>query len=170
MNGAGFSKRQQSHEGRSRLLWAALRVFEREGFEGATVDAICREAGYSKGGFYFHFCSKDALIDELLRRTPADHLFGTGRRSLLTQLWAETRREPVRKWLVTHYSRRLAQLQKGMRTRGYHDADALARLLLTLETGLQVQCQMMASAPGRRQIQRALNDLIPEKTAATAAA
>jgi len=170
MNGAGFPKRQQSREGRSRLLRAALRVFEREGFEGATIDAVCREAGYSKGGFYFHFRGKDALIQELLKRTPADALFGAGRHSLLTQLWAEIRRKPVRTWLTTHYSRRLARLQEGIGTRGHRDADVLARLVLTLETGLQVQWQVMASTPGRRQMRRALKDLMPEKAAATAAA
>lgn len=170
MNGAGFSKRQQFREGRSRLLRAALRVFEREGFEGATIDAICREAGYSKGGFYFHFRTKDALIEELLKSIPADTLFGTGRHSLAPQLWAEVRRKAVREWLTTHYLQRLARVQEGIATRGHREGDVLARLALTLETGLQVQWQVMASTPVGRQMRRALKDLMPEKAAATAAA
>lgn len=170
MNGVGFSKRQRSRGVRSRLLRAALRVFERDGFKDATVDAICKEAGYSKGGFYFHFRSKDALIDELLTRTPVDHLFGTQGQSLLPQLWAEVRRRAVRERLVAHYSRRLARVRETMRTRGHRDPDAMARLVVTLETGLQVQWQVTESLARTKQMRRALRDLMPEKAAATAAA
>lgn len=170
MNGAGFSKLQRFPEGRSRLLRAALRVFLREGFEGTTVDDICEEGGYSKGGFYFHFRSKDALIEELLSRTPVDQLFGTQGQSLLPQLWAEARRKAVRDRLVAHYWRRLARVRETMRMRGHRDADALARLVLTLESGLQVQWQITESRAGMKQMRRALKDLMPEKTAATAAA
>ncbi len=55
---------------RTRLLEAAARVYAREGFAGATLDDVAREAGLTKGALYGHFGSKDnllvALIEEYL--------------------------------------------------------------------------------------------------------
>jgi AcrR family transcriptional regulator len=45
---------------------AARLVFSRKGFEETSVEDICLAAGYSKGGFYFHFRSKQQLLLELL--------------------------------------------------------------------------------------------------------
>jgi AcrR family transcriptional regulator len=175
MSRRGFPKRQQYPDGHRILLEAALRVFQRKGFEGATVEAICSEAGYSKGGFYFHFSGKNALIDELLKGAPANvsrngHLFRSGADSLLPQLWAESRNDAVKTWLVEHHSRRLAHMRKGIRTLvRHHDPDVLARLILALEAGLQVQRQIMTSPSERRQIRRALRDLMLEPAAPAAA-
>ncbi|MEV0049012.1 TetR/AcrR family transcriptional regulator [Saccharopolyspora shandongensis] len=43
------------------LLEAAARVISRQGV-GATLDAIARHAGVSKGGLVYHFASKQALL------------------------------------------------------------------------------------------------------------
>jgi len=51
---------------RQRLLQAATRVFARRGYHRATVDEIVAEAGISKGAFYFHFPSKEALFFHLV--------------------------------------------------------------------------------------------------------
>jgi AcrR family transcriptional regulator len=60
---------------RGELLEAARRVFERDGYHGATVSAIVQTAGLSQGAFYLYFADKKsvfaALQDEmatLLRR------------------------------------------------------------------------------------------------------
>lgn len=50
------------------LLVAALDVFGEAGYEGATVDRIVGEAGYSKGAFYTHFRSKEELFLHILER------------------------------------------------------------------------------------------------------
>ena len=55
---------------RSRLLTAAREVFARVGLSEATVEEIARRAALSKGAFYLHFKSKDALIVAV-----ADHFF-----------------------------------------------------------------------------------------------
>jgi AcrR family transcriptional regulator len=52
--------------GREQILDAAAQVFAREGYRGATIDAILHEAGFSKGTFYWHFRSKDELVATLL--------------------------------------------------------------------------------------------------------
>ncbi len=62
--------RQQlrSEETRSRILVAAETSFATGGYEATSVDAICHAAGLSKGAFYHHFASKEALFLELLNR------------------------------------------------------------------------------------------------------
>ncbi|OIU83750.1 TetR/AcrR family transcriptional regulator [Microbacterium sp. AR7-10] len=50
---------------RARLLEAAAQVFAGMGLEGATVEAVCERAGFTRGAFYSNFESKDALFLEL---------------------------------------------------------------------------------------------------------
>ncbi len=51
---------------RVKLLASAREVVAREGYEGASVDRIAEEAGFSKGAFYSNFSSKEDLFLELL--------------------------------------------------------------------------------------------------------
>jgi TetR/AcrR family transcriptional regulator, transcriptional repressor of aconitase len=51
---------------RARLLESARMVMAREGYEGASVDRIAEEAGFSKGAFYSNFSSKEEIFLELL--------------------------------------------------------------------------------------------------------
>lgn len=48
------------------LLEAAERVFVKMGYQGATLDSIAADAGFTKGAVYWHFKSKEALFLELL--------------------------------------------------------------------------------------------------------
>lgn len=48
------------------ILDAALEVFSKRGFRGATLDLIAREAGLSKPNLLYYFASKEALHAELL--------------------------------------------------------------------------------------------------------
>lgn len=56
----------RSEETRAHILEAALRRFASVGYSAASVDDICAAAGVSKGAFYHHFPSKQALFLELL--------------------------------------------------------------------------------------------------------
>ncbi|WP_353116043.1 helix-turn-helix domain-containing protein [Microbacterium sp.] len=47
---------------RSRLLDAAAQVFAEVGLEGATVEAVCERAGFTRGAFYSNFASMDELF------------------------------------------------------------------------------------------------------------
>lgn len=47
---------------RARLLEAAAQVFAEIGLEGATVEAVCERAGFTRGAFYSNFESKDELF------------------------------------------------------------------------------------------------------------
>lgn len=52
---------------RERILRAAAEQFTRLGYEATSVDEICFAAGVSKGAFYHHFPSKQALFLALLQ-------------------------------------------------------------------------------------------------------
>lgn len=47
---------------RERLLDAAREVLAREGIQGASVEHICDQAGFTRGAFYSNFGSKDELV------------------------------------------------------------------------------------------------------------
>jgi AcrR family transcriptional regulator len=71
-------------ETRERLLDAAVRVFELEGYGGATVAQIAREAGVSSGAIYAHYSTKAELLVDALRahkERATAALFPPGRRT-----------------------------------------------------------------------------------------
>ena len=53
---------RKADQTRADLLAAGARVFAARGFEGASVDDIARDAGYTKGAVYAHFGSKRDLF------------------------------------------------------------------------------------------------------------
>lgn len=64
---------------RQRFLDAAVRLIRARGYEAATIDDLCREAGLTKGSFFHHFRSKEDLA-----LAAADHFAG-GAESLFGQ-------------------------------------------------------------------------------------
>lgn len=57
---------RRSEETRSKIISSAIKLFSARGYNTASVDDICAEAGISKGAFYHHFESKQALFLALL--------------------------------------------------------------------------------------------------------
>lgn len=55
-------KRGAGPEGRLAILRAARRLFAENGFRGASIDDVARQAGVSKGLVLYHFKSKDRLF------------------------------------------------------------------------------------------------------------
>ena len=89
---AKVDRKQKSHE---RILESASRLLREKGISGARVADVMKGAGLTVGGFYAHFDSKEALVDDALRRTAAETrsaLFGR-----LDQRPAEDRAEIVLK-------------------------------------------------------------------------
>ncbi len=64
-------------ETRLRLFEAAAQVFEDKGL-GASIEAICEAAGFTRGAFYSNFASKDELIIAMLE----EHVEQSLRRNL----------------------------------------------------------------------------------------
>jgi AcrR family transcriptional regulator len=53
---------------RAQIVEAAAGLWLRDGFDATSVEAIARAAGLAKGTVYLYFPSKDALLDEAVRR------------------------------------------------------------------------------------------------------
>lgn len=65
MANKNVTRKQKTHE---RLLEAAQRAFTQHGYERASVNHIIELASSSKGSFYHHFDSKEAVFLELMDR------------------------------------------------------------------------------------------------------
>lgn len=59
------TRRQRTRE---RLLDAAFDLFAEEGFEAASIEAICERAGFTRGAFYSNFADKAELFITLAAR------------------------------------------------------------------------------------------------------
>ncbi len=55
------ARTERGDRSRARILEAAAQVFAEDGYAGASMARILDEAETTKGGFYFHFASKQAL-------------------------------------------------------------------------------------------------------------
>ena len=63
---------------RDKLFEAAALVFEEQGINAASIEAIAAAAGFTRGAFYSNFASKDELIIAMLE----DHVELSIRRCL----------------------------------------------------------------------------------------
>lgn len=57
-----LSRRDRQRQTREALVFAARAVFARDGYHGARLEVIAREAGFSKGAVYSNFDGKAALF------------------------------------------------------------------------------------------------------------
>ncbi len=57
-----MTKNQPRDQRAGQLIDAAVAEFAEKGFENASMEAIAKRAGLTKGGLYHHFGSKDALL------------------------------------------------------------------------------------------------------------
>lgn len=49
---------------RARIVEAARELFNTHGFDRVSIDMVMRKAGLTRGAFYAHFASKEALFAE----------------------------------------------------------------------------------------------------------
>src|SRR6187549_2094403 len=92
---------------RDKLFEAAARVFEEQGINAASIEAIAAAAGFTRGAFYSNFKSKDELIIAMLE----DHV----EQSILR----------IRDLLQRH--RNLADFIEALRTMNRSQQDPLGR-------------------------------------------
>jgi TetR/AcrR family transcriptional repressor of nem operon len=55
------TRHESRHESKTRLLNAALHVIRAKGYSATRIEDICEAAGLTKGSFFHHFDSKEAL-------------------------------------------------------------------------------------------------------------
>lgn len=51
---------------RDRIVWTAAELFRKNGFHNTSLNQILKAARLTKGGFYFHFRSKEELGDAVI--------------------------------------------------------------------------------------------------------
>lgn len=115
---------ERGEDTREKILSVALKLFSERGFDATGVAEICEQAGLSKGAFYHHFPTKQAVflnmvdtflkgldqdllsmpegsmttVPELLRhmarRTEEIFSLANGRLSIFLEFWAQARKEP----------------------------------------------------------------------------
>ena len=54
-------RQRRAERTRLRILEAASAAFAAHGYDGVSLNQVIRESGLTKGAFYFHFASRDAL-------------------------------------------------------------------------------------------------------------
>jgi AcrR family transcriptional regulator len=81
------------------LLEAALGAFMRFGYQGATLDRIAAEAGFTKGAIYAHFQNKEALFLELLGERLRDNVITLEALIALGQERPECLDEELGRWI-----------------------------------------------------------------------
>ncbi|MDI1302834.1 MAG: TetR/AcrR family transcriptional regulator [bacterium] len=79
-NAVPRSREEAKQETREALMRAAALLFKSGGLD-VSLDAVCAEAGYTRGAFYVHFRNRDELISAVMGRIGdqvLDALLGTG--------------------------------------------------------------------------------------------
>src|SRR3954452_25553207 len=94
--GVGRRRTRDPEANRQALLDAAIELFGTAGFDATSVQSIVERARVTKGGFYHHFESKQALLHEIHDRFIYYHL--ERMRKLLAEVGV-CAGEPLR-WLV----------------------------------------------------------------------
>lgn len=84
------------------ILRSAVRVFARDGFDGAKVTTIASEAKVATGSVYLYFAGKDDILDGLFRE------FWENLRDGLAQIESTDPMERIRGQLVMFYDRLVA--------------------------------------------------------------
>lgn len=83
---------------RKKILDAAQEIILQQGYSQSTVDRVLERTGLTKGAFFYHFKSKQALIRALIDRYSADEAGVLGEALRRGEALA---REPLQQLLVT---------------------------------------------------------------------
>ncbi|MGI5470497.1 TetR family transcriptional regulator [Streptomyces sp. CA-132043] len=69
----GAPRPAKGEQTRTRILQAAMKLFEERGYDKTTMRAIAQEAGVSVGNAYYYFASKEHLIQGFYDRIADEH-------------------------------------------------------------------------------------------------
>jgi TetR/AcrR family transcriptional repressor of nem operon len=137
---------ERARENRDRIVGAASELFREKGFDGVAVGELMQSAGFTHGGFYNHFDSKEALAVEALR-------------SAWTEMAKERARAANLPELFRHYLSRAARAAPGKSC----PAAALAG-----DVGRQPQTVKAVFAEGLESMIQSVEQGLPDGPGATA--
>lgn len=88
--------REQAQENHDKVVTTAARMFRERGFDGVAVGDLMKAAGFTHGGFYNHFTSKDDLsaqaLDQAFRQMDGQRARIESLDDLLSQYLSEAAR------------------------------------------------------------------------------
>lgn len=58
----GDVRQAAKEKSRRALVEAGIELFAEQGLDGPSLDAICKQAGYTRGAFYVHFADRDDFL------------------------------------------------------------------------------------------------------------
>src|SRR5690242_13784541 len=61
---------------REALVLAGKKLFAKKGLDGPSLDAICEQAGFTRGAFYVHFKDRDDLLAAVMDEVGREYLDG----------------------------------------------------------------------------------------------
>lgn len=62
-----MGNQEQSQKTIDRLIKSGVELFSRQGYSNTSIEQIVKHAGYSKGGFYAHFTSKEEFLLTIIK-------------------------------------------------------------------------------------------------------
>ncbi len=160
---------------REAILVQARRLFESQGYRGASLDDIAEAAGYSKGAVYSNWASKEALFLELLDREARDA--GSGDSLLATDAtgWAlatldfflEAVHNPEARAALGERYRQArrgagAAIAQGRPSPQWASWEELASVAMALGSGLIIQSAVDETAVDPTLMQRVLERLLSD--------
>src|SRR5262245_28533240 len=125
--------REQAAANRERIVETASTLFRQHGFDGVGVADIMKAAGFTHGGFYGHFASKEALAAEAC---------------------AHASRDPWPSWLDAPAGERLGRVVHGYLTPRHRDNHASGCVFAALGSDVSRQ---------PRAVRRAFTDRVRDK-------
>jgi len=66
-NTAKSLKSLKSEETERKIFYQGLKLFLKKGYHGTSIDDITRSAGVTKGALYWHFKSKEELLEKIVK-------------------------------------------------------------------------------------------------------
>lgn len=129
MHARRMTRSESQAQTRTELMSAAARVFERRGYNGATIAEIADEAGFTHGAVYSNFASKEDLFLAVYEQWVAERV------SAIDTAWqregtlAERARAAADEW-IEHFRRdpRAFLLRLEFAVRGPRDAELRRQL------------------------------------------
>jgi AcrR family transcriptional regulator len=98
-------RERKKDETRTRIVNVAMELFERQGFDGTTMEQIAEEADIAKGTLYNYFPVKEAIISAFMRLSAANAIpdvelllqNAAGTRTRLTIMFTK-----IAEWQIPH--------------------------------------------------------------------
>jgi AcrR family transcriptional regulator len=147
--------RTYANSSKTDILDAAVRVLLRDGVMRLTLDGVAAEAGVSKGGVFYHFANKDALVGAMVTHT-AQTMKAQSEKIALSDP------EPVGRRMRAYFRCAFQEIPKSGSPEAGDDPEIvpteLARVMMSLMAAMAMNPQLLE--PTRPLFEEMMNDII----------